>query len=84
MLKIKDSVDLEVLKKFGFELIGKSAECYKVYIQNPQYNSPACLIVSPVSRKIVIDTNSTFIRDKLDILYDLIKDDLVEKVKEKD
>ena len=58
--------------------------CYKVYIQNPQYNSPACLIVSPVSRKIVIDTNSTFIRDKLDILYDLIKDDLVEKVKEKD
>ena len=81
MLKIKDNVDLEVLEKFGFKLTGEKSESYKVNIEDPKNFNSAILIVTPVTRKIMIDTSNTYIKDKLDILYDLIKADLVEKVK---
>ena len=81
MLKIKDNVDLKELEKFGFQLVGERFESYRVNIENKGYNYRAFLIVTPVSRKISIDTGSTYIKDKLDILYDLIKADLVEKIK---
>ena len=80
MLKIKENVDLKELEKFGFQLVGEKNESYRVNIENKNYNSQALLIVTPVSREISIDTGSTYIKDKLDILYDLIKADLVEKV----
>ena len=80
MLKIKDNVDLKELEKFGFKLYGENFESYIVNIEDKQYHNKAILNVAPVSRKISIDTTSTYIKDKLDILYDLIKADLVEKI----
>ena len=80
MLKIKDNVDLRELEKFGFKLNGENSESYRVNIEDKHYYNRAILIVTPVTRKIMIDTGTTFIRAKLDILYDLIKADLVEKL----
>ncbi len=80
MLKIKDNVDLSVLEKFGFEARKNYAvENYVVNI-NDQIYGHALLIVVPLSRRLIIDTSSCYISKKLDILYDLIKADLVEKV----
>ena len=81
MLKIKDNVDLKQLEKFGFKLCGENSESYRVRIEDKRYRE-AYLIVTPVTKKIKIDTCDTYISDKLDILYDLIKADLVEKVGE--
>lgn len=81
MLKIKDNVDLKELEKFGFKLYGRNSESYRINIEDKRYRE-AYLIVTPVTRKITIDASDTYITDKLDILYDLIKEDLVEKVGE--
>ena len=81
MLKIKDNVDLKELEKFGFRLSGEKFESYIVNIEDKKCINQAMLIVTPITRKIIIDTGSTCIKDKLDILYDLIKADLVEEVK---
>ena len=83
-VKIKDNVDLKELEKFGFKLSGEKFESYIVNIEDKQYINHATLIVTPVTRKIIIDTGSTCIKDKLDILYDLIKANLVEKVKKEE
>ncbi len=80
MLKIKDNVDLKELEKYGFKVQKRvTVENYVVNINDSKCSS-ARLIVIPLSRKLIIETNLTYISDKLDILYDLIKADLVEKV----
>ena len=77
MLKIKDDVDLEMLKDFGFEisqtLEGKPTELYDgkdTYIElyddiDDVWNTREIRVIGSAY---------------LDIVYDLIKADLVEKV----
>ena len=81
MLKIKDNVDLKELEKYGFEVRKDIiVENYVVNINDDKCSS-ARLIVIPLSRRLIIETHLTYISDKLDILYDLIQDDLIEKVR---
>lgn len=66
MLKIKDNVDLKELKKFGFEFI----------YGNTYWNKKVSIHSN--TRKIRVTTwKSPY---EIDVLYDLIKADLVEKV----
>lgn len=79
MLKIKNNVDLKKLEKYGFE------KGFRFQPLNP------LLIVAIVdtNRKLIIqystsgwyDNNYWYLYDKKqDNVYDLIKDDLVEKI----
>ena len=79
MLKIKDSVDLKELEKYGFE------KGFRFQSLNPL---PIVAIVD-TNRKLIIqystsgwyDNNYWYLYDKKqDKVYDLIKADLVEKV----
>ena len=74
MLKIKNEVDLKKLEKYGFHL-GKTyitdKECY--------FNSKIMILVED---RIIKKEEETFDTTDYDTLYDLIKDGLVEKVKE--
>ena len=76
MLKIKDSVDLKELEKFGFKYnddIGK-------YVYN-LINKPLC--INSWNRKFDMEEYNTLTNVILvDLLYDLIKADMVEKVEE--
>lgn len=89
MLKIKDSVDLKELEKFGFEL-------NEIYGWRYEYKNSDNLIPSgdPIM-KPYIDINVVTLVDKIlyihanthmvkipDVIYDLIKEDMVEKVEE--
>lgn len=77
MLKIKDGIDLKELEKFGFELfITDYKEFYRKKLET--YVEPAIMIVKPISRQIIIDSERTYIRE-IDTLYDLIKADMVVK-----
>ena len=80
MLKIKDNVDLKELEKYGFK---------------PKYDEDSGIINRYKHRNIefvyvcindreLVATDSKYEEQKPvnDLLYDLIKDDLVEKVKE--
>jgi hypothetical protein len=83
MLKIKDSVDLKELEKFGFVKVkpySKSFESSLIahrtcYMEGTKYEDKDHAL------KIVIDINSKEM-DIDPIIYDLIKADLIEKVKE--
>ena len=78
MLKIKDNVDLKELEKFGFVkyhyrenhdyYMYPETECYAIYIF--------------VETREIMISNKNFFDYHLNILYDLIKADLVEKVGE--
>lgn len=72
MLKIKDNTDLKELEKYGFkeEKICMSKDLYKGYEHINIYQDDRQIDIS-------LDGWET---NNLDILYDLIKDDLVEKV----
>lgn len=83
MLKIKDNVDLKELEKFGMKYNGGS-ECY---IDDYEYE----IIVIYEDRKINVDLHQVGFSSlwkgckeanekALNIIYDLIKADLVEKV----
>ena len=77
MLKVKDNVDLKELEKFGFkyeeEYMGENEEnLTKFYYKDGFY-------VFVDDKKF--DDDGYGIRD-VDIMYDLIKADLVEKVDE--
>jgi hypothetical protein len=76
MLKIKDNIPLKELEKFGFEKTGDFYRCpfECVYMSE--------IIVDEPTRKIEIDGEVGYYEaDKYnDILYDLIKADMVEKV----
>lgn len=82
MLKIKDDVDLKELEKFGFYKSGG------VYQKNLEFYDLTDWITGiDMGIYIVIDDKKIrfFAHDekettKLDVIYDLIKADLVEKV----
>ena len=79
MLKIKDSVDLKELEKFGFEITdeGLNSEYY-VYVK---YIKPYVSIrVDVENRRIYKDNDEFEILLKEEEIYDLIKADMVEKV----
>ena len=78
MLKIKNNVDLKELEKFGFK---KSFDDY--YIQDNNYS----VIIQINKENKIIRTRTTDysilqVRATWNILYDLIKADLVEKIED--
>lgn len=72
MLKIRDDIDLEELKKFGFTL--NDDEWYVKDIKGMY------IFVKPLSREIVIQAYNICDFSKLYTIYDLIQEGLVEKV----
>ena len=72
MLKIKDDVDLKELEKFGFKLDNN-----EWYTKN---NNGFIIYIKPLSRKITLKTYEGSLRENVDILYDLIQANLVEKI----
>ena len=74
MLKIKDNIDLKELEKYGFNLYDERSNLYdKQLTENEEIN------IYNKEINIALDGWET---NKLDTLYDLIKDELVEKVEE--
>ena len=86
MLKIKDSVDLKELEKYGIYptpiIAGKS----RIVYQNDLWCFPSGLMIDINSREILLHSgeydipNKTWTGKHTTTLYDLIKDGLVEKV----
>lgn len=74
MLKIKDNVDLKELEKFGFDLEQTKDEFDQIW------GFDRGLLFYKDSRTIILPWYNQ--DTALDILYDLIKADYVEKVKE--
>ena len=72
MLKIKDNVDLKELEKYGFDLEQTKDEFDQIW------GFDRGLSFYKDSRTIILPWNNQDIA--LDVLYDLIKADLVEKV----
>ncbi len=82
MLKIKDNVDLKELEKFGFY---KSGGVYQKNLEYDDINSPIvgidmCIYIVTDDKKIRFSAHDKKETTKLDVIYDLIKADLVEKV----
>lgn len=73
MLKIKDSVDLKELEKFGFEL----KEYSYVYNTCKQKDGLSGFTIDIDDR--FINNYSSVSRKNLDVIYDLIQAGLVEK-----
>ena len=73
MLKIKDNVDLKELEKFGF----KYDDIFERYLLMNKYYKSVIDVIVQNNRLIILGT-----LERLDILFDLIKADLVEKVEE--
>ena len=82
MLKIKDNVDLKELKKYGFKIRKE----IPFYITKKERNKEEKIFVCGQSGRDIgygiKGRNFGYGIWNLDILYDLIKDDLVEKVEE--
>lgn len=76
MLKIKDTVDLKELEKFGFS---KDGDFY-----HRELSDHTDIIVDEPTRKVEIDFEISYawLDEYNDILWDLIQENLVEKVKE--
>ena len=78
MLKIKDNIDLKELEKYGF----KNKGCN--YRQKFDYKYYEVEIIIELDRKYIIIQNDYYDSDFAcylpNVLYDLIKDGLVEKV----
>lgn len=86
MLKIKDNVELKELKKFGFTTSKKVKDKYNfdTKLVKAVFKSEDDFNAMTISNKRSIDLTDYFENIKwLDILYDLIKADLVEKVEDK-
>ena len=81
MLKIKDNVDLKELEKFGFENVEPYLKTSPVSLIEHQTHYMKDTNREDINRKlkIVIEIDTKEI-DIDDIIYDLIKADLVEKV----
>lgn len=76
-LKIKDSVDLKELEKFGFEKVS----IFEAYIYQNEFSLNRIEIRESKGRKISLFKEPIESADKLlNIIYDLIKADIVEKV----
>lgn len=74
MLKIKDNIDLKELEKYGFKE-------EKIFMSKDLYQRYEYINIYQDDRQIDIELDG-WETNNLDILYDLIKDDLVEKVEE--
>ena len=74
MLKIKDNVDLKELEKFGF----KTDEYNLWYEYHTPTNYKDCIMINIRNKHIGLYQN--YNGKSYDLLYDLIKADLVEKV----
>lgn len=76
MLKIKDNVDLKQLEKFGFK------EINYVNVKIYKYENDFCNII--IGKDKIIHLNHFTVNNTagLDTIYNLIKEDLVEKVDE--
>ena len=75
MLKIKDNVDLKELEKYGLKHLRK----YKVYSEDERWGHFEVNEDGEDARVIRI-VDDIYENEDLDVLYDLIKDGLVEKV----
>jgi hypothetical protein len=98
MLKIKDNVDLKELEKYGFEMFynkytGEVEDIYLPYgfLNNTpiiHFKKRAKLIFRNVKDKrgdgmrVEVPNNLTAHNRFLNVLYDLIKADLIEKVED--
>lgn len=75
MLKIRDDVDLKELEKFGFEKIN---DIYRYSLKEAKnYVYESVIYLYDYERIIRIDKLTN--KDDLNILYDLIKADLIVK-----
>lgn len=81
MLKIKDNVDLKELEKFGFKLDYELSDDEQIYSVKQKYQR---LCVEFESRELYLyeEFMSNAFMLKNNVIYDLIKADLVEKVEE--
>ena len=80
MLKIKDNIDLKELEKFGFTFNNANGK-YEVSNNYPMLKKKSYITINCWDREIYVysDTENN---DIVQILYALIKADLVEKVEE--
>lgn len=82
MLKIKDNVDLKVLEKYGFIKVKKGMSDFVPEVKywctfnDSEYD---CITIFK-DRHIYLGLDMTNTYKLYDVLYDLIKDGLVEKV----
>lgn len=83
MLKIKDNIDLKELEKFGFK---NKKEKYEWYEYKNKFIEITIFLnlENECENKILFILTNQYNRNyaNIDILYDLIKADLVEKVEE--
>ena len=78
MLKIKDSVNLKELEKFGFKKIkDEFIEFYELNVS--ELENGFCGLVIYTNERI-IDNYSNVDKNSLDIIYDLIQAGIVEKI----
>ena len=88
MLKIKDSVDLNVLEKYGFvddEIYGRKVKVKKMMTKE-KWNAEI-VEIDLITRQLQIFVDDEYYEiytnsDTLDFIYDLIKADFVVKVEE--
>ena len=88
MLKLKDSVDLNVLEKYGFvndEIYGRKVKVKKMMTKE-KWNAEI-VEIDLITRQLQIFVDDEYYEnytnsDTLDFIYDLIKADLVVKVEE--
>ena len=79
MLKIKDNVDLKELEKYGFDKWTRENCCNKyAYTYDCKGKSTIKLVVHLDKTIRIVNFNS----EVVNLIYDLIKDALVEKVEE--
>lgn len=78
MLKIKDNIDLKELEKYGF----RKSSMYSLASYNKDLEDGDTLSVIIDDRKLFLDTWEYSDNYLLEVAKDLIKDGLVEKVKE--
>lgn len=86
MLRIKNDIDLKELEKFGFEYVEEDDDKDgKWHYWCPKNMTSMTIDVinelQPELVRIIDDGTFGFCKDDLDIIYDLIKADLIEKVK---
>jgi len=77
MLKIKDNIDLKELEKYGFEKLARESCCNRyAYIYDCNGKTTTKLVVHKDKTIRIVNFNSKVVN----LIYDLIKDGLVEKV----
>lgn len=81
MLKIKDNVDLEILHNYGFVHIDGLEDSYTYHIPS-NYGQKKDLHINKYGTIAMEMYEHYYGMEIPDILYDLIKADLVEKVDE--